>query len=87
MNNETLLQTIQELIKENKKLKTMNEAFIVGIKNIMEDKLSLLPSMAREEAKEYCMSILRAIKIIEYKFDGLKAEEVINKVFVEEDLF
>ena len=81
MNNEALLKTIEELIKENKKLKFINKIFIIGIKNMKQNNFEKLPTLLKERYKKDCDAILRVAKAFEYKFDGLKAEEIIEKIF------
>lgn len=78
MNEEALLGTIQELIKENKKLKQMFFASIQGIKYLKESGMVSLNTFERMSWNEDVNAVFRTIKIVELKFNGVKTNEIIN---------
>lgn len=78
MDNKPLLDTIEELIKENKKYKQMIFGFIVGIKRLKQERMISLNTIERMEWAEDCDSILRGVKIVEEKLNGLKTDEIIE---------
>ena len=78
MNEEALLGTIQELIKENKKLKQMFFASIQGIKYLKESGMAGLNTIERMSWSEDVNAVFRAIKIVELKLNGVKTDEIIN---------
>lgn len=89
MNEETLLKTIEELIEENKKLKFLNKVLITGIKNMYDNAFTNLPSLERMAYQQDCASIVRTAKMIEYKFNGVKEENIYDNVMslTREELF
>ena len=89
MNNATLLQTIEELIKENKNLTLLNKVLITGIKSMHDNSFANLPSLERMAYQQDCQRIVRAAKLFEYNLNGVKKEDIYDKVMslTKEELF
>lgn len=78
MDNKPLLDTIEELIKENKKYKQVIFSLIVGIKRLKKERMNSLNAMERIEWARDCNAILISAKIVEEHLNGLKADEIIK---------
>ena len=74
MNEKVLLETIEELVKENKKLKCINNYLYESIKTIKEEASCICAIQERQNMTDVCKGILMYLEKLSEKL-GVKINE------------
>lgn len=84
MNEEILLKTIEELIKENKKLKQINNFLITSIEFIKNEAATIPGTNERRSMLDVCTGILLYVDMLTRK---LNTDTLTRELDVEEGSF